>query len=81
MSGHLQTAWLAFEGVQLQADAPAELRLLLRRAFFTGAYSHRELSRAVAELAPADAAVQGDSLRQELQVFAATVNTELEGKV
>lgn len=53
----------------------------MRRAFYGGAYTHQTLLLAIAEMAPADAAMQTDQLKGELSVFAATVHTELEGKV
>lgn len=82
----LSHAWREFERLQMgpataSPTTPEELRQLVRRAFFTGAYTHREILGAVADMAPADQAVQMQTLNRELAVFAATVHTELEGLV
>lgn len=77
----LSTAWREYERLQLPADAGPEARQAVRRAFYAGAYCLRDLQQHVAQLAPADAQVHGATLAQELDVFAATVHTELEGMV
>ena len=77
----LAAAWEEFRRLQVPADATAVDVLLVRRAFYGGAYTHHTLQRAITEMAPADAAMQTDQLSGELYVFAATVHTELEGKV
>lgn len=75
------TAWQQYERLKVPADAPAEARLAVRRAFYAGAYVHRDLQRHIEQLAPADAEAQAATVQQEIDVFAATVHTELEGKV
>lgn len=77
----LAHAWREYERVQLPPEATPEARLAVRRAFYSGAFVHRDLQRHIAQLAPADAEVQAATVDQEVDVFAATVHTELEGKV
>jgi hypothetical protein len=78
---YLQNAWREFQRIQLPDADSADVVLLVRRAFFTGAHVYRDLDSAINLLSPADIDQRSTALRQELQVFAATVHTELEGKV
>lgn len=81
MNGIFDSAWREFERLQVPDDAGPDARLLVRRAFYAGAYCFRDITARCGDLAPADAQVQAMGLQQELEVFAATVHTELEGKV
>jgi hypothetical protein len=77
----VQLAWDEYAKHQMPADATPQVRALMRRQFFAGAYCLFDVMQRLAELSQDTQASANEELRVELAMFAATLGTTLEGMV
>jgi hypothetical protein len=77
----LSQAWATVADNILPPDTPPDQRLEARRLFYSGAYCLAQLQLATTTLSAADRADMEQTINVELQLWASTMGTALEGMV
>lgn len=77
----LRTAWDRFKTEGVPAAAPPLREREVRRAYYCGATAMLRMLNLIAELPEDERAAVMQCLRSEVNLFNATLGTELEGKL